>query len=95
VLPGRHLSCFLVGRGASAPGALSLRERDVVTLGAQGMTSAEIAGTLSISRATVESHFRSAVGRLGARNRTHAIALALARGEISVPAGLDEPPAPS
>src|SRR3954447_9855645 len=24
VLPGRHLSCFLVGRAASAPGALSL-----------------------------------------------------------------------
>src|SRR4051812_32897748 len=95
VLPGRHLSCFLVGRGASAPGALSLRERDVVTLGAQGMTSAEIASTLSISPATVESHFRNAVGRLRARNRTHAIALALARGEISVPAALDEPPAPS
>jgi PAS domain S-box-containing protein len=85
VLPGLHLSCLLTGRSAHAPGVLSPRERDVVSLAALGLTSNEIAATLSLSRATVETHFRSAVRRLSARNRTHAIALALTRGEIALP----------
>jgi DNA-binding CsgD family transcriptional regulator len=85
VLPGRHLSCLLVGRAASAPGALTARERDVVALAAQGLTSQAIADALTVSRATVESHFRGAARRLAARNRTHAIALALTRGEIALP----------
>jgi PAS domain S-box-containing protein len=85
VLPGLHLSCLLTGRPAAATGGLSPRERDVVSLAAQGLTSIEVAATLSLSRATVETHFRSAVRRLGARNRAHAIALALTRGEIVLP----------
>jgi PAS domain S-box-containing protein len=85
VLPGLHLSCLLTGHSADAAGALSPRERDVVSLAAQGLTSNEIANTLSLSRATVETHFRGAVRRLSARNRTHAIALALTRGEIALP----------
>jgi DNA-binding CsgD family transcriptional regulator len=86
VLPGLHLSCLLTGRSAAAPGVLSQRERDVVVLAAQGLTSREIAERLSVSRATVETHSRNAVRRLSARNRTHAIALALTRGEIALPA---------
>jgi PAS domain S-box-containing protein len=89
VLPGRHLSCLLTAYPAASPGVLSGRERDVVNLAAQGMTSREIAEVLSVSRATVETHFRRAVKRLSARNRAHAIALALARGEIVLPADLD------
>jgi len=69
VLPGLHLSCLLTGRSPESAGALSRRERDVVTLAAQGLTSNEIADTLSLSRATVETHFRNAVRRLSARNR--------------------------
>jgi PAS domain S-box-containing protein len=86
VLPGLHLSCLLTARSPESAGALSRRERDVVTLAAQGLTSNEIAHTLSLSRATVETHFRNAVRRLSARNRAHAIALALTRGEIALPA---------
>jgi PAS domain S-box-containing protein len=89
VLPGLHLSCLLTGRPASAPGVLTPRERDVVSLAAQGLTSHEIADTLSLSRATVETHFRGAVRRLGARNRAHAIALALTRGEVALPAATE------
>ena len=85
VLPGRHLSCLLTGQPAEAAGALSPRERDVVSLAAQGLTSVAVAEALSLSRATVETHFRNAVRRLGARNRAHAIALALTRGEIALP----------
>jgi PAS domain S-box-containing protein len=89
VLPGLHLSCLLAARPAAGRGRLSTRERDVVNLAAQGRTSLEIAGTLSLSRATVETHFRNAVSRLGARNRTHAIALALTDGEIALPVRAD------
>ena len=89
VLPGRHLSCLLTARRVDAPGALTSRERDVIGLAAQGLTSREIAQTLSLSRATVETHFRGAVKRLAARNRAHAIALALARGEIVLPLPTD------
>jgi DNA-binding CsgD family transcriptional regulator len=85
VLPNRHLSCFLTS--AAGRGMLTARERDVVGLAAQGLTSGRIAETLSVSQATVETHFRRAVGRLGARNRAHAIALALTRGEIVLPPG--------
>jgi DNA-binding CsgD family transcriptional regulator len=88
VLPGRHLSCLLTGRQAGTSGALTARERDVVALAAQGLTSRAIAETLSVSRATVETHFRGAARRLGARNRTHAIALALTRGEIVLPSAV-------
>ena len=91
VLPGLHLSCLLTGRSADVAGVLSPRERDVVSLGAQGLTSHEIAATLSLSRATVETHFRNAVRRMGARNRAHAIALALTRGEIGLPTPIPAP----
>jgi PAS domain S-box-containing protein len=91
VLPGLHLSCLLTGRPAASAGALSPRERDVVGLAAQGLTSNEIARTLSLSRATVETHFRGAARRLSARNRAHAIALALTRGEIALPSATVAP----
>jgi DNA-binding CsgD family transcriptional regulator len=89
VLPGLHLSCMLATQRSRPAGALTSRERDVVGLAAQGLTSKEIAETLSVSRATVETHFRGAVRRLAARNRGHAIALALTRGEIVFPTAND------
>jgi DNA-binding CsgD family transcriptional regulator len=84
VLPDRHLSYLLVSRADRESDSLTARERDVVALAAHGLTSGAIAETLTVSRSTVESHFRGAVRRLGARNRTHAIALALAWGEIAL-----------
>ena len=63
---------------------LSKREREVLARAALGLTSVEIAAELFLSPTTVESHARSAGERLGARNRAHAIALALAAGEIDV-----------
>jgi DNA-binding CsgD family transcriptional regulator len=40
-----------------------------------------------VSPTTVDSHIRSAMERLGARNRVHAVALALARGEVALADG--------
>ena len=63
---------------------LSAREREVLALVAVGETGPTIARDLHISIATVETHIRHCLAKLGARNRTHAVLLALKRGEISL-----------
>ena len=63
---------------------LTPREREVITMLALGDTGAEIAEKLFISPETVRIHVRNARGRLGARTRAHAIALALRDGEIEL-----------
>ena len=87
VAPNRHLSIFLVEdgtNGASGKSArvLTARESEVLGVAARGYTTREIAERLVVSPTTVDSHIRSAMDRLGARNRVHAVALALARGEV-------------
>jgi DNA-binding CsgD family transcriptional regulator len=62
---------------------LSEREREVLTLLALGHTGEQIARDLVISPETVRSHVQHARRKLGASTRTHAIAIALTRGEIS------------
>ncbi len=52
--------------------ALSLRERGVLRLLAEGLTDHEIAETLTISTRTVESHVSSLLHKLGVRNRSEA-----------------------
>jgi PAS domain S-box-containing protein len=71
------------GRDRAAP-LLSARERDVLRLAALGHTTGEIASLLWVAEPTVETYVRKAAARLGARNRAHAIALALASGEIDI-----------
>jgi HD-GYP domain-containing protein (c-di-GMP phosphodiesterase class II)/DNA-binding CsgD family transcriptional regulator len=73
---------------ADAPGSLSPRERDVLTLLASGATSEDAATALGLSRETVRTHVRNAIGRLGAHTRTHAVALALDSGQITLEADL-------
>lgn len=66
--------------GATTP--LSKREREVIGFVARGLTSAEIAARLVLSAATVESHVRHAMAKLGARSRAQAVAHAIFAGEI-------------
>ena len=61
---------------------LRLREREVLELIAGGLTAEEVAVALALSPATVRTHIRNAVGRMGARTRTHAVAMALRAGEL-------------
>jgi two-component system response regulator DesR len=52
---------------------LSRRERDVLTLIAQGATNAEIGKALSLSLHTVKQHASAIFHKLGARNRAEAV----------------------
>jgi DNA-binding CsgD family transcriptional regulator len=60
--------------------ALSAREREVVRLVAAGETGPEIAEHLHISHATVRTHVRNAMAKVGARSRAHLVAKALGDG---------------
>ena len=63
---------------------LTQRERQVVRLLAEGRSGAQIADDLFLSPETVRTHARNAMSKLGATTRSHAVALALKRGEIGV-----------
>ena len=67
---------------------LSPREREIMHLMAEGGTAEAIGTALGVSVETVRTHVRNVIRKLRARNRVHAIALALERGEIA----LDAPP---
>ena len=58
---------------------LTGREREVLMLLAQGLQLDEIAHRLGIGPETVRTHVRKASDRLGAANRTHAVAIAIRR----------------
>lgn len=60
--------------------SLSRREREVLAELAQGATTAEIAATLIIAESTVKTHVHHILEKLGAANRTEAVARAAAIG---------------
>ena len=63
---------------------LSPREREIMALMAEGHTAEQIGGQISVSVETVRTHVRNVIRKLQARNRVHAIAIALERGEIQL-----------
>ena len=63
---------------------LSPRERQIMLLMAEGHTAEQIGGQITVSIETVRTHVRNVIRKLQARNRVHAIALALERGEIQL-----------
>jgi DNA-binding CsgD family transcriptional regulator len=64
------------------PDTLSARERELVTLVAQGRTNAQIAGQLYISIRTVSSHLDRIRDKTGCRRRADLTRLALSAGLI-------------
>ena len=68
----------------AADNALTPREVDVLRLVARGNANKEIAAQLSLIEETVKSHIRNILAKLGANDRTHAVAIALKRGIIDL-----------
>jgi predicted ATPase/DNA-binding CsgD family transcriptional regulator len=66
----------------AGPGKLSARERELVTLVAQGRTDADIAGQLYISIRTVRSHLDRIRDKTGCRRRADLTRLALSEGLV-------------
>ena len=68
--------------GGPDPARLSARERELVTLVAQGRTDAQIAAQLYISVRTVRSHLDRIRDKTGCRRRADLTRLALQEGII-------------
>ena len=66
----------------SSPVKLSARERELVTLVAQGRTNAQIAAQLYISVSTVGSHLDRIRDKTGCRRRADLTRLALTMGLV-------------
>jgi DNA-binding NarL/FixJ family response regulator len=58
-------------------GKLTKRQREILQLLADGESTTVAARELDLSEETVKTHTKHALARLGARNRTHAVAIAL------------------
>ena len=62
-----------------APGASALtrRQRQILQLYADGQSTARVAKRLGLSAETIRTHTKAILARLGARDRAHAVAIAL------------------
>ena len=58
-------------------GKLTRRQREILQLLANGESTTVAARELGLSEETVKTHTKNVIARLGARNRTHAVAIAL------------------
>lgn len=72
----------MAGRAARDHG-ITPREIDCIAWTAEGKTAWEIGQILSITERTVTAHLTSAMERLGATNRSHAVAIAVRIGLIA------------
>jgi LuxR family transcriptional regulator, quorum-sensing system regulator BjaR1 len=67
----------LRGQRSDRKSPLTAREREVLTWAAKGKSASQISQTLKISKRTVDEHTQTAARKLGAANRTQAVAIAL------------------
>ncbi|HCA40837.1 MAG TPA: DNA-binding response regulator [Aminobacterium sp.] len=74
----------VVGDRELVPESLSSREREVLVLASKGLSSKEVASELFISERTVQTHLASIYDKLGARNKTEALLLALKYGVVTL-----------
>jgi DNA-binding NarL/FixJ family response regulator len=65
---------------------LSERELDVLAGLARGLMTEDVAAEMFLSPHTIRSHVKAAMRKLGAKTRTHAVAIALAAGAIDLAA---------
>ena len=76
----RAVSPELAAQAWSDPDPLPDRERQVLRLAGDGLSTAGIAEQLHLSEGTVRNYLSEAIGKLGAANRTEAARLARKQG---------------
>lgn len=83
---GRHLQPEVAAAVAIAAAGdrVTDREAEVLRLAAEGNANKQIAYLLGVGEETVKSHMRSLLEKLGARDRSHAITIALRRGILEL-----------
>ena len=67
-----------------ADAALTTREIEVLKLIASGYANKVISAHLAINEETTKTHIKNILAKLGVRDRTHAVSVALKRGVISL-----------
>jgi DNA-binding CsgD family transcriptional regulator len=67
---------------------LTDRQKQILNMAAEGWLAKECAHTLGITVRTVEAHRVQAIVQLGAKNTTHAVAIAIRKGIIPLVAGI-------
>ena len=82
----RHVPPEVAARLAEHLGEedLTTREMDVLRLIGDGYRNKQIADQLAIAETTVNFHIKNLVGKLGASDRAHAVAIAIRRGLLQV-----------
>ena len=87
---GILILAFEVRRAPPLPAAarnphLTPRQREILSLIASGLSTAEVASELTLSPETVRNHLRNTFGELGAHTRVEAIAAAQRLGLLAAP----------
>ncbi len=82
----RHLSPEIAARldGLRLGPAITLREREILALVAQGRANKEIAAKLGIAEDTVKRHISNVLQKLGVNDRAQATAEAIRRGIVRI-----------
>jgi DNA-binding NarL/FixJ family response regulator len=75
---------LVAGVGGGGPEPITPRELEVLTLLGRGQSNDAIAAALGIAPRTVKVHVQNILGKLGAANRTEAVAIALRQRLISL-----------
>ena len=70
------------GNGHETGASLSPREREILTLLAEGRTQSQISAALVISSKTVATHIQHILAKLGVQSRAQAVAAAFQRGLV-------------
>ena len=83
-VPAHSAPGVAASMGSAALGRLTLREREVLGLVAEGLTDAQVARRLELAPATVSKHLRRIYARVGVPNRAAAVRFLL--GEVQQPA---------
>ena len=80
----RSLAAARAARRATRVTSLTVREIEVLRALAQGMATAEIAEDLRITPATVQSHVKNILSKLGVHSKVEAVTLAWRHGLVPI-----------